>query len=98
MKTNFVTHLIVLKSALYGISIKLGNSIGSISLFSYMHQVGNTSRGMATVAVKARGLTPFIYYGEELISGGFYVPKGKTPKPDDTTWVPVRNLLDILQG
>ena len=59
-----------------------------------------TAKGVpgAEVLANLKSKGGIIYYGEELIHGGFYVPKGKTPKPDETTWVPVRNLLDILQS
>lgn len=66
-----------------------------VPLYAFM-----TAKGVPAAEVlsnlKSKG--GIIYYGEELINGGFYVPKGKTPKPDETTWVPVRNLLEILQG
>lgn len=66
-----------------------------VPLYAFM-----TAKGVpgAEVLANLKNKDGIIYYGEELIIGGFYVPKGKTPKPDETTWVPVRNLLDILQG
>jgi hypothetical protein len=66
-----------------------------VPLYTFM-----TAKGVpaAEVLSKMKSKGGIIYYGEELINGGFYVPKGKPPKPDETTWVPVRNLLDILQG
>ncbi|MCU0750519.1 MAG: peptidoglycan recognition protein family protein [Akkermansiaceae bacterium] len=66
-----------------------------VPLYAFM-----TAKGVPGTEVlsKLKSKGGAIYYGEELIHGGFYVPKGKTPKPDETTWVPVRNLLDILQG
>lgn len=36
-----------------------------------------------------------LHYGDELIEGAFYVAKGKTPKPDNCSWAPARELLEI---
>lgn len=36
-----------------------------------------------------------LHYGTELIEGGFYVAKGKAPKPDNCSWAPARELLEI---
>lgn len=59
-----------------------------------------TAKGVpsAEVLSKLTSKGGVIYYGEELINGGFYVAKGKSPRPDETTWAPVRNLLEILGG
>lgn len=59
-----------------------------------------TAKGIPSneVLAKLKSKNGIIYYGEELINGGFYVAKGKTPSPDETTWAPVRNLMEILTG
>jgi len=66
-----------------------------VPLYAFM-----TAKGVpaAEVLANLKSKGGIIYYGEELIHGGFYVPKGKTPKPDETTWVPVRNLIEILHA
>ncbi len=59
-----------------------------------------TAKGVpsAEVLSKLKSKGGIIYYGEELINGGFYVAEGNSPTPDKTTWAPVRNLLEILEG
>lgn len=66
-----------------------------VPLYAFM-----TARGVPgpKVLAKLKIKGGVLYYGEELINGGFYVPKNQQPKPDQTTWAPVRNLLEILQG
>lgn len=66
-----------------------------VPLYAFM-----TARGVpaAEVLAKLKIKSGVLYYGEELINGGFYVPKNQQPKLDRTTWAPVRNLLEILQG
>ncbi len=66
-----------------------------VPLYPFMTAKGVPS---AEVLSKLTSKDGVIYYGEELITGGFYVSKGASPKPDETTWVPVRNLLDILSA
>lgn len=36
-----------------------------------------------------------LFYGNELIDGGFYVAKGENPKPDAATWAPARELMEV---
>jgi hypothetical protein len=66
-----------------------------VPLHAFMTAKGVSS---AVVVSKLKITGGVIYYGDELINGGFYVSKGQLPKPDETTWAPVRNLLEILQG
>jgi len=49
----------------------------------------------AEVLKKLKSINGRLHYDNELIEGAFYVPKGKTPKPDETSWAPVRELLEI---
>lgn len=66
-----------------------------VPLFAFM-----TARGVPSSEVlsKLKSKNGVIYYGDELINGGFYVSKGQLPNPDEATWAPVRNLLEILEG
>jgi hypothetical protein len=66
-----------------------------VPLYSFMTAKGVPS---SEVLSKLKSKAGVIYYGEELINGGFYVAKGGTPSPPETTWAPVRNLLEILEG
>jgi hypothetical protein len=36
-----------------------------------------------------------LFYGNEMIDGGFYVAQGGDPKPDAATWAPARELMEI---
>lgn len=36
-----------------------------------------------------------LFYGDELIEGGFYVAKGSEPKPDESSWAPAHELMEI---
>ncbi|MFC7338256.1 peptidoglycan recognition family protein [Haloferula chungangensis] len=78
--------------------------------WSYWHFAGEqwcvplyaflTAKGVPSDEVLAnlRTSNGALYYGTELINGGFYVSKNSSPKPDESTWAPVRNLLEILES
>lgn len=36
-----------------------------------------------------------LFFGDELIDGGFYVPAGGQPQPDASSWAPARELIEI---
>jgi hypothetical protein len=36
-----------------------------------------------------------LFYKGDLIHGGFYVRKGESPKPDETSWAPAREVLEM---
>jgi len=57
-----------------------------------------TAKGVPSpeVIAKMKVRNGMLFYDGDLINGGFYVAKGAAPKPDETTWAPVRNLLQIL--
>ncbi len=49
----------------------------------------------ADVVSKLKAKDGKFYYGNELIQGGFYVAKDKDPKPDETSWAPASELMEI---
>lgn len=50
----------------------------------------------AEITAKLRVVKGVLTYDGELLAGGFYVPKGGNPKPDERTWAPARDLMEIL--
>jgi hypothetical protein len=64
-----------------------------VPLHAFMRAKGVPS---AEVLAKLKIRSRIIYYGEDMIYGGFYAPKSGSVKPDETTWAPARNLLEIL--
>jgi len=50
----------------------------------------------ATVYAKLKASQGKYYYGDELIEGAYYVGAGATLQPNERTWAPARELLELL--
>jgi hypothetical protein len=50
----------------------------------------------ADVVAKLKSSSGGLYYGDELLETGFYVPEGGTPKPDSRSWASAQELLEVV--